>query len=251
MYPHGAEGCPLSYFPQSRQSHTEILKRDSRPGPSRGGGVGLPAAETHCRREPALLRPRRAQEAASNCSKLSLPSGDGEYGRQDPVESRRPTVCAASAGAGEQEPGRGKPIGLVLDLRTTADLRRKKRLLPRWQVLGLQLYLLSFFLKTPSHRPWSGCFTNTEGSHVQHTRDVHKCREGSPRSQLPLVPAPPQSWLPLVPAPPRSQLPSVLRVGSHCLRWLTCPSRSPRFMDTRTQTECTILFSPRFNTGTI
>lgn len=159
-------------------------------GPSRGGGVGLPAAETHCRREPALLRPRRAQEAASNCSKLSLPSGDGEYGRQDPVESRRPTVCAVSAGAGEQEPGRGKPIGLVLDLRTTADLRRKKRLLPRWQVLGLQLYLLSFFLKTPSHRPWSGCFTNTEGSHVQHTRDVHKCREGSPRSQLPSVPAP-------------------------------------------------------------
>lgn len=106
------------------------------------------------------------------------------------MESRRPTVCAVSAGAGEQEPGRGKPIGLVLDLRTTADLRRKKRLLPRWQVLGLQLYLLSFFLKTPSHRPWSGCFTNTEGSHVQHTRDVHKCREGSPRSQLPSVPAP-------------------------------------------------------------
>lgn len=37
------------------------------------------------------------------------------------MESLRPMAGTASAGAGEQDPGRRKPRGLVLDLRTAAD----------------------------------------------------------------------------------------------------------------------------------
>lgn len=48
--------------------------------------------------------------------------GEGEYGLEDPVDSLRPTPCAVSAGTGEQEPIFRKPMGLVLDRLTTADL---------------------------------------------------------------------------------------------------------------------------------
>lgn len=59
------------------------------------------------------------------------------------MESLRPTACTASAGTGEQDPSRGKPMGLVLDLRTAADLKGKIILLPHRQVQGLYFCLFS------------------------------------------------------------------------------------------------------------
>lgn len=50
------------------------------------------------------------------------------------MESLRPTVCTVSAGAGEQDPSRRKPIGLVLDLRTTVDLGEPCRFVPELAV---------------------------------------------------------------------------------------------------------------------
>lgn len=53
---------------------------------------------------------------------MDLPSGEGEYGLEDPVDSLRPTACAVSAGTGEQEPIFMKPMGLVLERLTTPAL---------------------------------------------------------------------------------------------------------------------------------
>lgn len=57
---------------------------------------------------------------------MGLPSGEGEYGLEDPVDNRRPTPCAVSAGTGEQEPIFMKPIGLVFERLTTPALTRWK-----------------------------------------------------------------------------------------------------------------------------
>lgn len=54
-----------------------------------------------------------------------LPSGEGEYGLEDPVDSLRPTPWAVSAGTGEHEPIFMNPMGLVLERLTTPALARE------------------------------------------------------------------------------------------------------------------------------
>lgn len=54
---------------------------------------------------------------------IGLPNGEGEYGLEEPVDNLRPTPCTASAGTGEEEPVFKKPMGLVFDRLTTADLK--------------------------------------------------------------------------------------------------------------------------------
>ena len=53
---------------------------------------------------------------------MFLPRGDGEYGRELPVDRRRPRVWVTSAELGDPEPTLGKPMGLVLERRTVPDL---------------------------------------------------------------------------------------------------------------------------------
>lgn len=77
------------------------------------------------------------------------------------MESLRPAVCAASAGAGEPAPIRRKPKGLVLDLRTAADLGRKENDSNRFWALHFCL----FSLKLPRNMPWS-IFLKTFNSHM-------------------------------------------------------------------------------------
>ena len=60
------------------------------------------------------------------------------------MESLRPMAGTASAGAGEQDPGRRKPRGLVLDLRTAADLGRNT-ITPL--LAASRILFPSFFLK--------------------------------------------------------------------------------------------------------
>lgn len=58
-----------------------------------------------------------------NWAFLCLPSGEGEYGLEDPVDSLRPTAWAGSAGTGEHEPIFMNPMGLVLERLTTPALQ--------------------------------------------------------------------------------------------------------------------------------
>lgn len=59
-----------------------------------------------------------------SCQDMSLPRGDGEYGRELPVERRLPTVGGTSAELGDPEATLGNPIGLVLERLTVADLKK-------------------------------------------------------------------------------------------------------------------------------
>lgn len=54
---------------------------------------------------------------------MSLPRGEGEYGRELPMERRRLTVWGTSAEMGDPEVILGNPIGLVLERLTVPDLR--------------------------------------------------------------------------------------------------------------------------------
>lgn len=59
-----------------------------------------------------------------SCPDMSLPRGDGEYGRELPVERRLPTVGGTSAELGDPEATLGNPIGLVLERLTVPDLKK-------------------------------------------------------------------------------------------------------------------------------
>lgn len=59
-----------------------------------------------------------------SCPDMYLPRGDGEYGRELPVERRLPTVGGTSAELGDPEATLGNPIGLVLERLTVPDLKK-------------------------------------------------------------------------------------------------------------------------------
>ena len=100
------------------------------------------------------------------------------------MESLRPMAGTASAGAGEQDPGRRKPRGLVLDLRTTADLGRKT-ITP--SLAASRTVFPSFFLKLPNSMPCSIFFKVRSKLHATDIKCVKLQSEVSLPPWIPLL----------------------------------------------------------------
>lgn len=66
--------------------------------------------------------PEKFQLTPRCVENMSLPRGEGEYGRELPMERRRLTVWGTSAEMGDPEVILGNPIGLVLERLTVPDL---------------------------------------------------------------------------------------------------------------------------------